>query len=94
MADVQSGDIVRAETKSAWFSKINWTQAVGILASVLVVVTGGKLNIPIEQQGAIVLLIQTGQGLVTWVMKTWFTPTVTTASATDLRVVAPAAKAP
>ena len=70
------------EVRTAWASKINWTQMIGVIASVLVVATGGKLNIPIEQQASIVLLIQTGQGLITWVMKTWFTTTVTSSSVT------------
>ena len=74
-------EIVRVETKSAWLSKINWTQAVGLAASVLVFATGGKIDIPLEQQTEIVLAIQAIQGLATWVLKTWWTPTVTPASA-------------
>jgi hypothetical protein len=74
-------EIVRVETKSAWLSKINWTQAVGLTASVLVFATGGKIDIPLEQQTEVVLAIQALQGLVTWALKTWWTPTITPAAA-------------
>ena len=75
MADVTVVDI-----KSAWLSKINWTQAIGIGASALVFVTGGKINIPADMQLQIVAAIQAAQAVATWVIKTWFTPTVTPAS--------------
>lgn len=74
-------EFLRVETKSAWLSKINWTQAVAVGASVLVLATGGKVDIPLEQQAQIVVAISAVQGIVTWVLKTWFTPTVTPASA-------------
>ena len=76
-------EVVRVETKSAWLSKINWTQAVGLGASVLVFATGGKIDIPLEQQTEIVLGIQAVQGLVTWALKTRWTPTVTPASLSE-----------
>jgi hypothetical protein len=75
MADVTVVDI-----KSAWLSKINWTQAIGIGASALVFVTGGKINIPADVQLQIVAAIQAAQAVATWVIKTWFTSTVTAAS--------------
>lgn len=70
----------RVRTKSAWLSKINWTQAVAVGASALVMATGGKVDIPLEQQLQIVAAIQAAQGVATWIFKTWFTPTVTPAS--------------
>lgn len=76
----EAGETTRVEVKSAWTSKINWTQAVGVAASVLTVVTGSKFNIPADQQLVIVGIIQGVQSLVTWVVKTWFTNTVTAAS--------------
>lgn len=69
------------EVKSAWLSKINWTQAVGMAASLLALATSNKFQIPIEQQATLVAVIQGITGLVTWVTKTWFTPTITPASA-------------
>ena len=76
-------ELIRVETKSAWLSKINWTQVVGIGASVAVFATGGKIDIPLEQQTEIVVAIQAVQGVATWVLKTWFTPTITPASASE-----------
>lgn len=69
--------VVTVDTKSAWLSKINWTQAVSVLASVLVVF---GLNLDPSTQLAIVGVIQGIQAVVTWVLKTWFTPTVTPGS--------------
>lgn len=65
------------DVKSAWASKINWAQAVGIGASVLVLLTGGKVNIPIDQQAGIVIAIQAIVGVVTWALKTFSKPTAT-----------------
>lgn len=69
--------VVQVETKSAWASKINWTQALGVLASVLVLI---GIDLPTDVQLSIVAAIQGLQALATWVLKTWFSPTVTTAS--------------
>jgi len=76
-----TSEVVRVETKSAWTSKINWTQAIGLLASSLVFITGGKINLSFEEQAMLVTAIQAVQSVVTWVLKTWFTPTITPASA-------------
>jgi len=67
-------------TKSAWLSKINWTQAVGVVASVLVFASGGHYAIPDEQQAQLVLAIQAGQAFLTWVFRTWFTTSLTPGS--------------
>lgn len=72
---------VTVETKSAWASKINWTQAVGGAAMVLTFVSGGKVGMTADQQAATVVVIGVIQSVMTWVIKTWFTPTVTPASA-------------
>lgn len=69
------------DVKSAWLSQVNWTQAVGIGASVLVVATGGKINIPLTQQLEIVAAIQALQGLATWALKTFSHPSVTPSQA-------------
>ncbi len=61
---------------SAWSSKINWTQAVAILASLLTFFSGGDFGLSADQQAAIVVTIGVVQGLATWVMKTFFTPSV------------------
>lgn len=61
-------------------SKINWVQIIGIGASILAVLTGGQINLTPEQIAGTVVAIQTVQGFVTFVMRTWFTTTVTPAS--------------
>ena len=67
-------------TKSAWLSKINWTQGVSSAAMVLTLVSGGKLNLSADQQTAIIVTIGVVGDVSTWVIKTWFTPTVTPGS--------------
>lgn len=66
--------------KSAWESKINWAQAVGVAATAIALFTGNRFEIPAEQQVVIVGVIQGIQAVATWVIKTWFTPTVSSAS--------------
>ena len=80
MSAPQSGDTVAVSVKSAWGSKINWTQAVSTGAMVLTLFTGGKFNLTADQQVAVVVTIGVLGDFVTYVMKTWFTPTVTPAS--------------
>ena len=77
---VQPPATVQVSLKSAWASKINWTQAVTAFAMLVTLFTGGKFNIDADQQAAIVVTIGVVGNLATWVMKTWFTPTVTPAS--------------
>jgi hypothetical protein len=67
----------RVEVKSAWLSKINWTQAVAILASVLVV---WGIDLDAKTQLAIVSMIQGAQSVATWAFRTWFNRTVSPAS--------------
>jgi len=69
--------------KSAWSSKVNWTQAVGGLAMIIAFATGGALNLSAEDQAAIVTVIGLVQGVVTWILKTWYSPAVHPASLTD-----------
>jgi len=69
--------VAQVDVQSAWLSKINWTQAVAIAASLLVFMTGGKINIPVETQVGIVTAIQAMSGVITWVLKTFFTSTIT-----------------
>lgn len=80
MTDTTTPSTVAVATQSAWSSKINWTQAIGIAASVIAVITANKVNVPPEQQVAIVGVIQGIQSVASWIMRTWFTKTVTPAS--------------
>lgn len=63
--------------KSAWLSKINWTQAISMLAMVGTVF---GLDLPPQTQADIVVAIGLAQGVMTWVFKTFFTNTVTPSS--------------
>jgi hypothetical protein len=72
---------VNVDVVSAWYSKINWTQAVAAGASLLTATSGGQVGLDANQQLSIVTGITLVQGLVTWVFKTWFTSTVTPSSA-------------
>lgn len=80
MTDTSTPATVAVATQTAWASKINWTQAVGIFATVIALVTANKVNIPLEQQATLVAVIQGIQALATWIMRTWFTKTVTPSS--------------
>ena len=71
-------DIVEVAIKSAWWSKVNWTQIIAMAAS-LAVVFG--LNISPEDQAKIVATVQGVSALATIVLRTWFTTTITPASA-------------
>lgn len=81
ITDPKLTTVAQVDVQSAWASKINWTQAVAVAASALVFMTGGKVNIPVDVQLQIVTGITVVQGIVTWVMKTWFTKTITPSSA-------------
>ena len=70
-------DTVEVPVQSGWFSKINWTQAIQVLATVLVITTGGKINITADQQLALVGGIVVLGNIITVVLKTYYTPTVT-----------------
>jgi hypothetical protein len=69
---------VTVGVQSAWFSKINWTQAVAVLAMIATVF---GFNLDSATQVAIVSAIVSVQAVVTWVIKTFFTTTVTPSSA-------------
>lgn len=68
---------VSVPVKSAWLSKINWTQGIGMAAS-LGVLFG--IHVPPETQAAAITGIQAVSAVATWVIKTWFTKTVTPGS--------------
>mgnify|MGYP001574545513 CR=1 FL=1 len=82
-------DIAVVEVQSPWFSKINWTQVVQGIAAIVVIATGGKLDITPEQQLQIVGAIVVFGNLATIIMKTYFTSTVTPQSAPPLVVKGP-----
>lgn len=69
------------EVKSAWFSKINWTQFIGLAAMVATL-----FGIPVtdELKVQIIALIGAVQSIATWYFKTFATQTITAASAKKL----------
>ncbi|UWQ16165.1 hypothetical protein [Jannaschia sp. M317] len=69
---------VTTRIKSALRSKINWTQAIGIAAQV---VAFFGLDVPADIQAEIVVMIGSGQAIATWILRTWFTTSITAASA-------------
>ena len=80
MTDTTAPPTATVPIKSAWYSKINWTQAVATSAMVLTLVSGGKMNITLEEQAAIVTTIGVIGGIVTWVCRTWFNGSVSPSS--------------
>lgn len=72
---------VVVDTKSAWASKINWTQAV-TLASVLLAFFG--FPIPDDVKAELIAAITAVSAVVTWVLRTFFSSTVLHASAPKL----------
>lgn len=74
-------DLVEVAVKSAWWSKVNWTQIVAMFASFGVIF---GLDLSPEEQAKIVATIQAFSGLATIILRTWFTTTITPASATKV----------
>lgn len=74
-------NLVEVAVKSAWWSKVNWTQAIAMLASVGVIF---GLNLSPEEQAKIVATIQGVSGLATIILRTWFTDSVTPAVASKI----------
>lgn len=68
---------VEVDVKSGWASKINWTQAVGLLATVLALI---GIDLDPQTQVAVVAGIQAIVAVVTWVLRTFFTKAVTAAA--------------
>lgn len=69
---------VEVAVKSAWWSKINWVQAVAMIATVATVF---GFDFPPELQAKIVATISGISGVATVILRTWFTSSVTPAVA-------------
>jgi len=63
--------------KSAWLSKINWTQGIAALAMLL---TFFGIELDANTQSQMLAGIIGVQAVLTWAMKTFFTSTVTPSS--------------
>lgn len=64
--------------KSSWFSKINWTQAVAFLGMIF---TMFGIDVPEDVKAAIVSAIVAISTVITWVLRTFFTTSITPSSA-------------
>lgn len=76
--------------KEAWFSKVNWVQLAGPVATLLVWL--GVPGITPEMLVAVFAAIQTLQSFVTIILRTWFTTELTMASALRMTNEAPPKK--
>jgi len=68
---------ISAPIKSAWSSKINWVQAVSLVASLL---TFFGLNLDEETKAALVAAINGIAVVVTWFLRTFKTTAITKSS--------------
>lgn len=75
---------VNVPVESAVSSKTNWTQFIGVGASLLTILSNGKLNLTPDQLLAAVAGFQAVQGIVSVVLKTYFTGSVTPAVAAKM----------
>lgn len=71
-------NFVEVAVKSAWWSKINWVQAVTLVATVATVF---GFNFSPEMQAKIVETLVAVSALATIILRTWFTESVTPAVA-------------
>lgn len=69
--------VVPVEVRSSWKSKINWTAGIGIVATLL---SYFGLDLKPEDQLKIIAAIPIIQGVVTWVLRTFFTRSITPSS--------------
>jgi hypothetical protein len=70
--------VAQVTIQSDWWSKINWTQVVGVVCSGIAVFTGNQMEVAPATQVQIVLTIQAIVGVLT----VWFKRTDTTVTPT------------
>ncbi len=74
-------DTVLATVKSAWLSKLNWTVAVGVAFNILMFFGH---PVPADIQASVVSAGNSIVLVAAWIIRTWFTHSITTASAKTL----------
>ena len=74
---------VTVPVKSAWASKINWLQAISLLVTFLTGIVGA-LNLDPDTTAKVTAGVAMGAQVATFVARTYFTASVTTASAKNL----------
>lgn len=77
MTDSVPQVVAEAPVQSGWTSKINVTQIVQIVATLLVVFTGGKINLTPDQQVMLVGAIVLVGNIATVIFRQYFTKSVT-----------------
>ena len=75
------GAVVSVPVASAWTSKINWTQVIGVSMSAATWAFG---MLPPQYAALGPIAIQFAQSLITWYFKTYATTTITPSSAASL----------
>lgn len=74
-------DTVEAPVKSSWFSKINWTIAISFVISVL---TFLGITVPAGLEAEALAAINSITAVIVFIQRTWFTKSITTASAKSM----------
>lgn len=77
----ETAPTVIVEEKSSWFSKVNWAQ---VLTVVFTMLAAFGFNVPEDLRVNIMAAVTALGGLVTIIMRTYFTTTITPASAKKL----------
>jgi hypothetical protein len=72
---------VEAAVKSSWFSKINWTIAIGFLINIL---TFLGYTVPADLETTALAAINSIVAIIVVIQRTFFTKTITTASAKSM----------
>lgn len=72
-----NANTAKVPIKTAWLSKINWTQAVAFIAALA---TMFGIDLDSETQSQILTGIVAIQAVVSWVLRTWFNASVSQAS--------------
>lgn len=74
-------DSIVTTVKSAWASKLNWTMAVGVLFNIFMLLGH---PVPDDVQAAVLTAGNSLVLVVGWVIRTWFTTSITTAAVAKL----------
>jgi len=72
------------ELKSTFLSKINWAQLLAVVAMLL---TTFGIDLPADVQSSIVAAIVAIQAVVTWILRTFYTTTMTPAAASKAGLI-------
>lgn len=75
-----STPVITVPVKSAWASKVNWTQAISAVATCATALIAAA-NLPAAQAAALTAMVAGIGQFATVIFKTWFTTSVTPASA-------------